>query len=380
MVRQGSDKTGKNECARGVQNCTEFRDTTLYAFARNGELEGYWPGDCADIMYRLAFSFVCDLKEAWDVIPRVDRIAFPPSLQAAHQSYVAFRAGHEGYVKKKEPTTTEVSPSSTITTQVQKKQVEERVAIGANVVYETIRREGDEELKRSNAALAWSGLAAGLSMGFSFLAEALLRSYLPDQPWRRLITGFGYSVGFLIVILGRQQLFTENTLTVILPLLLRKKLSVALQVLRLWSIVLAANLFGTFLFALVVARTKMFTPEVHQAMTEIGQAHTGQAFWLVFVRAIFAGWLIALMVWLLPVAETSRISIIIIITYLVGIGNLNHIVAGSTTLFYLVASGSLSLANYFANFMLPTLLGNVVGGVSLVAALGHAQVTGGKEA
>jgi formate/nitrite transporter FocA (FNT family) len=282
-------------------------------------------------------------------------------------------------MKKKEPTTTEVSPGSAITTKVQKKQVEERVAIGANVVYEAIRREGDEELKRPNAALAWSGLAAGLSMGFSFLAEALLRSYLPDQPWRRLITGFGYSVGFLIVILGRQQLFTENTLTVILPLLLRKKLTVALQVLRLWSIVLAANLFGTFLFALVVARTRMFTPEVHQAMTEIGQAHTGQPFWLVFVRAIFAGWLIALMVWLLPVAETSRISIIIIITYLVGVGNLNHVVAGSTTLFYLVASGSLPLTTYFTNFMLPTLLGNVVGGVSLVAALGHAQVTGGKE-
>jgi formate-nitrite transporter family protein len=216
-------------------------------------------------------------------------------------------------------------------------------------------------------------------MGFSFMAEALLRAHLPDQPWRRLITGFGYSVGFLIVILGRQQLFTENTLTVILPPLLRKKLSLGLQVLRLWAIVLAANLVGTFLFALVVARTKMFAPEVHQAMTETGQAHTGQPFWLVFVRAIFAGWLIALMVWLLPAAETSRISIIIIVTYLVGVGNLNHIVAGSTTLFYLVASGSLSLGSYLISFMPPTLLGNVVGGVSLVAALGYAQVTGGKD-
>jgi formate/nitrite transporter FocA (FNT family) len=139
-------------------------------------------------------------------------------------------------------------------------------------------------------------------MEFSLMAEALLRAHLPDQPYRRLITGFGYSVGFLIVILGRQQLFTENTLRVILPLLLRKKLSVAVQVLRLWAIVLTANLVGTFLFALVVARTHMFAPEVHQAMTAIGEAHTGQPFWLAFARAVFAEWLIALMVWLLPAA------------------------------------------------------------------------------
>jgi len=85
------------------------------------------------------------------------------------------------------------------------------------------------------------------------------------------------------------------------------------------------------------------------------------------------------MVWLLPAAETSRILIIIIVTYLVGIRHLNHIIAGSTTLFYLVASGWLSLTTDFTNFMRPTLLGNVVGGVSLVAALGHAQVTGGKQ-
>lgn len=108
-----------------------------------------------------------------------------------------------------------------VVTETEEKQVEERVALGANVVYETVRREGDEEMLRTSSALAWSGLAAGLSMGFSFVAEALLASYLPDRPWRPLISKLGYSVGFLIVVLGRQQLFTENTLTVILPLLLR---------------------------------------------------------------------------------------------------------------------------------------------------------------
>ena len=123
----------------------------------------------------------------------------------------------------------------TITTRAEKKQVEERLAIGAHVVYETIRREGEEELARTASSLFWSALAAGLSMGFSFIAEGLLMARLPDQPWRPLISRAGYSIGFLIVILGRQQLFTENTLTVVLPLLLKKDLSTLVRMLRLWG-------------------------------------------------------------------------------------------------------------------------------------------------
>jgi formate-nitrite transporter family protein len=74
---------------------------------------------------------------------------------------------------------------SIITTRIEKKQVEERVVIDANVVYEAIRREDEDELGRPAAALAWSALAAGLSMGFSFIAEALLSAHLPDASWAR---------------------------------------------------------------------------------------------------------------------------------------------------------------------------------------------------
>ncbi len=97
------------------------------------------------------------------------------------------------------------------------------------------------------------------------------------------------------------------------------------------------------------------------------------------MRAIFAGWLIALMVWLLPAAEHSRLSIVIIVTYLVGLGGFNHIIAGSTTMFFLVTIKYISWETYAVHFFIPTLLGNIIGGVSLVAALGHAQVVGGKE-
>ena len=266
-----------------------------------------------------------------------------------------------------------------ITTRAEKKQVEERLAIGPHVVYETIRREGEEELRRKVSALAWSGLAAGLSMGFSFIAEALLMSRLPDQPWSPLITRFGYSVGFLIVVLGRQQLFTENTLTVVLPLLLRKDFSTMVRMLRLWAVVLTANLVGTFLFALCLGKITLFDPHTQQCLTAIGAAHLGPSFGIALVRSIFAGWLIALMVWLLPAAESARVSIIIIITYLIGLGGFNHIIDGSTTMFFLVVTHSISFGTYLTHFFVPTLIGNVAGGFSLVAALNHAQVVWGKE-
>ena len=271
------------------------------------------------------------------------------------------------------------SVEGAVNARIEEKQVEERIAITAHVVYETIRREGDEELHRPAAALAWSALAAGLAMGFSFIAEALLASFLPNQPWRQLISRLGYSVGFLIVVLGRQQLFTENTLTAVLPLLLQKEWKVLVRVARLWSVVLCANLVGTFLFALCIAHVAIFDSLVRQSLVDIGVSHLGSSFWVVFVRAIFAGWLIALMVWLLPAAESARVSVIIIVTYLITLGGFNHIIAGSTTMFYLVLMKSISWGTYFTNFFFPTLFGNILGGVSLVAALGHAQVVGGKE-
>ncbi len=273
--------------------------------------------------------------------------------------------------------TLEESPA--INTRAQEKKVEDRLAIGPHIVYETIRREGEEEFKRTSSALAWSGLAAGLSMGFSLVAEALLAAHLPHTSWARLISKLGYSVGFLIVILGRQQLFTETTLTVILPLLSKQTLNKILGVLRIWSVILAANLVGTFLFALCIGRIVIFDPAIRQAFTDVSQEGVGSGFATALVRAIFAGWLIALTVWLLPSADSSRVSIIIILTYLIGLGGFNHVIAGSTKMFYLVVTGGETWSAYATQFLVPTLLGNIIGGVSLVAFLGHAQVVGGKE-
>jgi formate-nitrite transporter family protein len=266
-----------------------------------------------------------------------------------------------------------------VSTREEEKKVQERLAIGAHVVYETIRREGEDELSRTVSALAWSALAAGLSMGFSFITEAMLMAYLPNESWRPLVSRLGYSVGFLIVVLGRQQLFTENTLTVVLPFLVRKDASTFLRMLRLWGVVLVCNLAGTFLFSLAIAHINVLEPGAQSALKEIALHHLGASFGIVVVRAIFAGWLIALMVWLLPAADSARVGIIIILTYLIGIGGFNHIIAGSTVMFYLVADRSISFGTYLVQFFIPTLAGNIIGGLSLVTALNHAQVVGGKE-
>src|SRR5689334_18565020 len=94
-------------------------------------------------------------------------------------------------------------------TEKQREEAEDRTSVSVDVVHEAIRHDGEEELRRPMSALAWSGLAAGMSMGFSFVGQALLYADLPDTRWRHLITGLGYPLGFLIVIIGRQQLFTE---------------------------------------------------------------------------------------------------------------------------------------------------------------------------
>ncbi len=251
-------------------------------------------------------------------------------------------------------------------------EVRERTAPGGHIVYAAIFDEGTHELERTNSALAWSGAAAGLAMGFSLLTEGVLRSCIPDAPWRPLIEKFGYSVGFLMVVLGRQQLFTENTLTVILPLLRKPQLRMFANVARLWAIVLFFNLLGTLAMAWIMANTNMVSPEVRHAMQELARSTMDHSFSTLLVRGIFAGFLIAAMVWLLPFAETARVGVIIIITYVVGIAELAHVIVGSVDAFYLVSLGEKNMLDYFA-FMGPVLLGNIIGGSSIVATIAHAQ-------
>lgn len=246
------------------------------------------------------------------------------------------------------------------------------------VIHEVIRRRGEDELARSNAALAWSGLAAGMSMGFSLITEGLLRAHLPKADWTPLVSKIGYSVGFILVILGRQQLFTENTLTPIIPVLASRKLSTALQTLRLWLVVLVSNLIGALCVAWVLGHTDVFDRLVREAFSQIGSHAIEGSFGTTLIRGIFAGWLIAFVVWLMPATPNNRFWVILLLTWLVGLGDLSHIVAGSVETLYAVTTGAATWGEYFLHFMFPALIGNIIGGVSLVGLINHAQLVAGK--
>jgi formate/nitrite transporter FocA (FNT family) len=260
--------------------------------------------------------------------------------------------------------------------QREQRQAAAGAPMGALVIHEIVRDQGEEELERSFSGLAWSGIAAGLSIGFSFLTQATLQARLPDTPWRPLVSGFGYSVGFLIVILGRQQLFTETTLTAVIPALTRRNLSTLLLTLRVWAIVLTANLGATWLFAAMAAQPGIFPEPTMQAMTELSALALRGPFWHTLITGGSAGWLIGLMVWLLPSAHTGRTPIIILLTYVIAICQFPHIIAGSVEAAFGVFTGHATIADYVFRFLVPTFLGNAAGGTILAALLNHAPLAG----
>lgn len=277
---------------------------------------------------------------------------------------------------QKPPPHLEESPGKTVQLSSNEEQeVQHRVALRAAVVFETVRREGETEINRPIAALAFSALAAGLSMGFSLIGTGLLRAYLPEASWKPLVENLGYTLGFLVVIMGRQQLFTENTVTAIIPVLDNwDRGRTALKTLRLWAIVIAGNVAGAALFAYAVAHSGVFEAPIRAAFLQIGLQTLSPGSPEIFLRGIFSGWMIALMVWLLPASENQRVSVITIITYVVGVGGLSHVVAGSVEALYAVAAGAATWPQFFTHFFVPVFLGNSLGGVALVSLLNYGQV------
>jgi formate-nitrite transporter family protein len=256
----------------------------------------------------------------------------------------------------------------------EKREVEEKLPPSVQVLHETVRIQGELEMSRSTAALAWSSLAAGLSMGFSMLAPALLQAHLPSAPEWKLVATFGYTVGFLIVILARQQLFTENTMTAVLPFMTHPGGRSLMRLLRLWGIVLLGNLVGGALFAFGIVHLPVVEAPTHTALLDAGIELLGNTPWQLFTKGIIAGWLIAIMVWLLTAHESAKTLVIVLLTWLVGIGGFAHVVVGSIEGLFLVFEGRADFGSFLGAFLLPTLVGNVVGGSFIFALISHAQV------
>jgi formate/nitrite transporter FocA (FNT family) len=256
----------------------------------------------------------------------------------------------------------------------EKKDVDKSQPPRAAVLHEIIRTQGDQELERSVAALWWSALAAGLTMGLSLMAMGLLNSRLPNDEGFKVIASFGYCAGFLAVILARQQLFTENTLTAVLPVMTKPTLNNFGRLLRLWSVVLVGNLCGTILVAYVMLHLPIFDSKTDLAFLDIGRKIMENDASQMFAKGIVSGWMIATMVWMIPSMESAKMWIIILITYLMALGDFTHIVVGSAEVSYLVFAGELPWKDFWLIFAGPTLLGNIIGGSFIFALISHAQI------
>ncbi|MGI4879617.1 MAG: formate/nitrite transporter family protein, partial [Janthinobacterium lividum] len=254
--------------------------------------------------------------------------------------------------------------------------VAERRSGSAKVVHEVIRIQGDDELSRPALSLICSAFAAGVGISASVLAEAFLHQRLPDASWTPLVTSFGYCVGFVIVILGNLQLFTENTITVVLPVAVKPSLGNFGRLGRLWGLAIVANLAGTLLVAAMLAHRMIVSSEQLDAAVAVSARLLDNDALTTLLRGIPAGFLVASIAWILPNARGSEFWVVVMITYVIAIGGFSHVVAGSAEAWLLWLTGKASLGWALGGFIGPALAGNIIGGTGLFAVLAHGQVRG----
>ena len=239
-------------------------------------------------------------------------------------------------------------------------------------IFHRIVATAEEEFSRSDRLLFLSGLAAGLFMGLTFLARS---TFMGAVPWdgSGLLGNLLYPLGFLLIVLGRYQLFTENTLTpVTLVLTQLTKLPVLL---RIWGVVFCANILGAGLLAYLLANTGIFSTESAMAALQFGEHAAKLPWWDLFWKAVIAGWLVASMVWLVHAARDmiARFAIVYVLMFMIPSADLFHCIIASCEMAYVVFEGTVSWSAY-GHVISAVTIGNTVGGVVLVAILNYAQV------
>jgi len=230
-----------------------------------------------------------------------------------------------------------------------------------------------DELERTSRALAFSGFAGGITMGLTGLAVAAARNALPESPSREMIGYLFYPIGFIAVILGRSQLFTENTLFPVL-LVLDERRHVG-STLRLWTVVFLSNIAGAFLFGFLAARTGGLQSGILAQIIELGKNASQGAFGHVFWSGVLGGWIIALVAWLVTASHWTMGQVLItwLLTFVVGAGHLSHCIASSGEILTAVFARALPLTQYL-HWLVPATLGNIAGGVVIVSVLNYGQV------
>lgn len=248
----------------------------------------------------------------------------------------------------------------------------------AEDIYEQVAENARQELERPSIALALSGFGAGAFMGLSALGTAIGFALVSDSPHARILSRMFYPLGFIAVIIGRSQLFTENTLYPV-ALVLKEKRQLW-NTLRLWAVVLPANVLGAFAFALLATQTSAIEPPFVSTMSELGAKAIAHPASTVFWSGVIAGWMIALAAWLVSASHsiTGSVMVIWMLTYVVGLGDFAHCIASSCEIMTTVLTHHAPWVAYFQWFG-PAVLGNIFGGVCLVTILEYGQVIYGSE-
>ena len=242
----------------------------------------------------------------------------------------------------------------------------------AKEIFTEVAANARRELRRTNLALAISGFGGGAFLGLSALGVAFVSVLLGHSSADHLIASMFYPVGFIVVIIGRSQLFTENTLyPAALVLAERKHI---LRTLRLWTVVLPANLAGALGFAALAAFTPGIDRNFVNAISQAGSVALNHSFNTVFWSAVIAGWLIALAAWLVSGSHsiTGSVMVIWMLTFFIALGDFAHCIATSCDILVAVLAGIATWTAY-GWWLLAAAAGNIVGGVVLVAVLEYGQ-------
>jgi len=256
-----------------------------------------------------------------------------------------------------------------------KQALEDLSSPRTRIIYEVVCREGEEELDRPPGSLFWSGIAGGVTLMASVIAEAGLHQKLPlDFPGRQLISDVGYSFGFLMVILGRMQLFTEQTIVTVLPVMAAPDWRKLSGTSRLWGIVFAANMIGSCAAAAVNVFLHLINENLLAAMLEVSRPLLAKSFLEVLLQGVPAGFFMASVAWIRAGVTNGEFWIILVLTYAIALGDFTHVVAGSAEAFLLMFAGETGVSHATCGIILPALIGNVIGGTGLFALLAHAQV------
>ena len=250
-----------------------------------------------------------------------------------------------------------------------------RAMLGAGEIFHRVSVTADHEFQRTPRMLWFSGLAAGLSIGLSFLARMTLGAKT-GQPGE-LVGDLLFPLGFIVVVIGRYQLFTENTLTPVTLVLTRVASLPAL--LRLWGVVYAANLVGATAFAAFLSVDGAMPPELASAGAPIVAHLFDVPVFDLFYRSILAGGIIASMVWLIHAVtdSTARLLIVYLLILIIPLAGLFHCISETTEVMWGVFQGLGTLGQAVV-FTSTVTAGNIVGGVLLVATINYGQTQEGR--